>query len=1095
MGVSMGGPRRGPVWAAELWLRQRRRRWRTRRERQAERHLRRQRDQRPDHRMDWRHHRGLRWAIIATAATLVVWTVYSLILMVLNAEPGFLRMSQWCAGQPPRSYYCGQVEGFVKGPLVVALGLAVFLFWRYLRVRRWYDRNALRNRRMVIPTAERDISRVDVVGRDELCALIIQRLRDEHSRRPLLLVGGIGTGKTTTLVRLAEMLMATDVVPIGIDLRTVTAPEQLNFHQLAQAQFERTIDTQLHSAGEADKVWRRLWLENRIVVLADGLEEVLADNAQPADRDSLLREAIRGAVRERLPLVVASRPADPLRALDALMLQLEPLAQGAALEYVQTRSRRSDAGHRSDRIAGLVKAADVAGAPFYLRVIGQLHEVDRLDRVEPAGPGRSALRWSLLEEWYDATIAGDLYEDYGMPQTERSDAIEVLSALACIGLRDNQSLVRTTALTGADRTEDAGRQWILAELRARLHKLSADNPQDIGLAETTGDALNIVVKRQDGVRFQHGVIQAYLGSRFLTAAMRDDAFLERALTRNHGPGRELLSALTLYSRSGGAFERLDGRRKPPSLRQKLHRLGDAVWQTVRLPTGAEDAKVTRDRSVILVQRLCAAATATRNRTRALEMFAVALEIDAATGHTVHRKLADAIRDAWPNFQGDGSVTDRPLEDAKIALVHRFGDAARQLSNRPPEATGGKQPEPQYRQLVQMMADESSYLPRLAAAREIASGGNAAVRALRDLLDEPPEAADVLSRERLEEMRTWIAPSLFLFAEGEHAPGEPDWRGVARETMRRWVHRLATDASDGARVYELTLAQGFRLAANCRAYPAHRSILIEEAEKALRHSRFWYSHLVLIQALTLLALPRDPGETLRERGHGSDPRGLVNFWTSIAGGGNHAPQPGSGTAHPLVLEVADLCVEALIDRHPERHCWVDEREIVGRVGTVSPQPEIRRLQDSWLPPSHGWGVLQPRAQRLLADVMLLLNLADRGQDNAERARRLSRASRAELPPCLTIDRSAMRVTLSRRQANDVQPGSTCIDDCPFRLCPLPPKGDELPYQMDEAFCAHQVDLVGRWFRSGGRADWQAVNREELRTFWREMSERMAPAWRK
>ncbi|MFE9693637.1 NACHT domain-containing protein [Micromonospora sp. NPDC005806] len=1096
MGVAMRGPRRGRVWAAGLWLRQRRRRWRTRRERRTERSLRRRTDHRPDHRMTWRHHHGLRWAIIATATILVAWTIYSLVLTVLDAEPGFLPMSRWCAGQPPRSYYCGQVEGFVKGPLIVGLGLAVFIFWRYLRVRRWYDRNALVNRQMVIPTAERDISGVHVVGRDELCELMIQRLRDEHHRRPLMLVGGIGTGKTATLVRLAELLMATDVVPIGVDLRTVTAPEQLNFHQLAQAQFERTIDTQLHATGEADKVWRRLWLENRIVVLADGLEEVLADTAQLADRDSLLREAIRGAVRERLPLVVASRPADPLRGLDALLLQLEPLAQGAALEYVQSRSRRSD-GQRSDRITGLVKAADVAESPFYLRVIGQLYEVDHLDRVEPAGQGRSALRWSLLEEWYEATLAGDLYEDYGMPPTERSDAIEVLSALACLGLRDNQQSVRTTALRGADGTPDAGRQWILAELRARLHKLSADNPQDIGLAETTGDALNIVVKRQDGVRFQHGVIQAYLGARFLAAALRDDAFLERAFTRNHGPGRELLAALPLYSRSGGVFERLDGRRMPPSAGGKLHRLGDAVRQTVRIRSSAEDATVTRNRSVSLVQRLCAEATRTRNRTRALEMFTTALEMDAATGHPLHRKLADAIRSAWPTYQGDGSVTDRPLEDAKIALVLRYGDAARQLGNRPPEVGGprGQQPEPQYRQLFQMMAEETSYLPRLAAAREIASGGDAAVRALHDLLDEPPEMADTLGRERLEDLRTWIAPSLFLFAEGADAPGEPDWRGVARETLRRWVHRLATDATDGARVYELTLAQGFRLAANCRTYPVHRSILIEEAEKALRYSRFWYSHLVLLQALTLLALPRDPSETLRERGRGSDPRGLVTFWTSIAGGGHRAPQPGSGTAHPLVLEVADLCVEALTDRHPERYCWVDEREIVGRVGAASPQPGVRRMQDSWLPPSHGWAVLEPRAQRLLADVMLLLNLADRGQDNAERARRLSRASRAELPPCLTIDRSAMRVTLSRRQAHDVQPGSTCIDDCPFRLCPLPPKGDELPYQMDEAFCAHQIDLVGHWFRAPGRADWQAVNREELRTFWREMSERMAPAWRK
>ncbi|MEV4489962.1 NACHT domain-containing protein [Micromonospora coxensis] len=1092
----MGGPRRGPVWAAQLWLRQRRRRWRTRRERRAERNRRRRRDAQAERRMSWRHHRGLRWGIVATAGVLVAWTVLSVVLMLLNTEPGFLQVSKWCAADQPRSYYCGQVEGFVKGPLILALGLAVFLFWRYVPVRRWYDRNAVRNLRMVLPTAERDAGASYVVGRNELCELMIQRLRNEPTRRPLLLVGGIGTGKTATLVRLAEMLMATDVVPVGIDLRTVTDPAKLNFHQLALEQFQKTIDSQLHSAGEADKVWRRLWLENRIVVLADGLEEVLADSAQPVDRDSVLREAIRGAVRERLPLVVASRPDDPLRGLDALLLQLEPLSIGAALEYVQARSRHPEAPHRLDRITELVRAADVPDSPFYLRVISQLHEVDRLDRVGPTDRSRSALRWCLLEEWWHAIVAGDLYEDYGLPQTERADAIEVLSALACLGLRDNRLAVRTAQLVDGDGPRDAGRRWILAELRARLHKLNADNPQDLGLAETTGDALNIVVKRQDGVRFQNGVVQAYLGSRYLTAALRDDNFLTRAFTHNHGPGRELLAALTLYTRSAGAFERLDGRRPPPVPPVTL-RIRDAVRQTVGPSPAARDASATRDRTTALVRRLCDAAVGTRNRTRALEMFAAALEMDAAAGHPAHQRLADAILAAWPRYQGDGSVTDRPLEDAKIALVHRYGGAARQLRDQPPASTGLRRhrPTPQYRQLFRMMAHESSYLPRLTAARQIASGGNAAVRALHDLLDAPPQTADTQGRERLEELRTWLAPSLFLFTDVAHAPDEPDWQGMARETLRRWVDRLATDFREGARVYEITLAQGFRMAANCRTYPAHRSVLIEEAEKALRHSRFWYSHLVLIQALTLLALPRDPGETLRDRGHGSDPRGLVGFWTSIAGGGQRAPQPGGGTAHPLVLEVADLCVEALIDRRPERHCWLDEREIIGRIGSLSTHPGIRRVQASWLPPWHGWAVLQPRAQRLLADVMLLLNLADRGRDNDQRARRLSRASRAELPPCLTIDRTAMRVTLSRRQAHDVQPGATCIDDCPFRLCPLPPKGDELPYQMDEAFCAHQVDLVGRWWWSSGRADWQAVNRHDLRTFWQEMSERMAPAWRK
>ncbi|MER7270831.1 NACHT domain-containing protein [Micromonospora sp. WMMD712] len=1087
----MRRPARGPFWAAELWWQQRRRRWRTRRERRAERVVRRRADQRADHRIGWRYHRRLRWTIQLGAALLLAWTAYSLTLLVLDREPYLLRLSQWCGGDHPRAYYCGQVQDFVKGPLVIALGLAIFLVVRYFWVRHWYHASALRNRQLVVPTAAHDISSVRIVGRDELCDLIIQRLRDRRTRRPLVLVGGIGTGKTATLVRLAELLIDTRIVPIGVDLRGVDTPEDLDFHRLARNRFQRTIDTQLHAEGEADKVWRQLWAENRVVVIADGLEEVLADAQQPYDRDSVLRQAIRTAGEERLPLVVSSRPDDPLRGLDALVLQLEPLAEGAALEYVRAQRRQPGPEDRWDRVTALVREADVADSPFYLRIISQLHEVDRLDRVESCDRGRSAARWRLLEQWCDALVAGDLYEDYGVPQTERADAIEVISALACIGLGNNRLRVRTAELFGDPDGADTGHRWIRQELHHRLRKLDAGNPQDVGLAETTGGELNLVVKHQDGVRFVHGVVQAYLGARYLTAALRDDGFLDRAFDHDDGPARELLAALTLYAQSDGRFERSDGRAR--RLLPRLQgRLGDLARRPVEPDQDARDTRATRIRSTALARRLLDEAVATSNRTKAVEMFAAALEIDAAAGHRNHLAIARAVHEAWPRYQGDGSVTDRPLEDAKIALVHRFGDAARLLRHGPQSASRCRRaPAPQYWRLFLMMGDETSYLPRLAAARQLAIGGDAALRALDHLLDSGPDHAggDAQRSARLRQLRTWLAPAIFL------AAAEPRCRSVARDNLRRWVDRLATDRSDTARLYEITLAQGFRLAANCRLYPAHRNVLLEEAERALRHTRFWYPQLVLLQALTLLALPRDPAETLRERGHGSDPRGLMDYWLAIAGGGDDAPSPGSGTTHPLVEEAAALCVEALVDRHPERHCWVDEREIVSRVGSVSPQPEIRRLQDSWLPPSLGWGVLAPRAQRLLADVMLLLNLADRGADDVERAARISRACRQDLPPCLTIDRSALRVTLSRRQAHDVHPGSTCIDDCPFRLCPLPPKGDELPYQMDEVFCARQVDLVGHWLRPQARAGWQAVNRSDLRAFWREMSERMAPAWRK
>ncbi|WP_158244884.1 NACHT domain-containing protein [Verrucosispora sp. ts21] len=1084
----MRRPKRGPVFETELWLRQRRRRWRTRRERADERRTRRRVDERTARAPRWRRdHRGLWWVTVGGATLLVLWLLFSLTGAVIKHDPlGDYGPSNWCTGSGARPYYCGQVHDFVKGLLTAALAVAVFLFWRYRRVLGSYRKQARHNQQLAVPSAEQDVRDIEVVGREDLCQLMVRRVRDPHNRRPLLLVGSIGTGKTTTLVKLAEMLMDVGVVPVGINLREVQKPADLNFHTLARARFQAVIDTQLHAEGEADKIWRQLWRENRIVVLADGLEEALAGTDQPLDRDSLLREAVGEAKRENLPLVITSRPQDPLRALDAMLLQLEPLSEGAAFEYVQSQGRQVDATPQWDQATALIKMADVADSPFYLRVIGKLYQVNRLDRVN-TGPGRAVTRRRLLDEWHKALVEGDLYEDYGLAPKERGEAIEVLSALACLGLRDNSLRVLTNELsrTGEDadpgsrhhtdpshrQATDAGRHGIRQQLNSRLDKLSVDNPQDLGLAETTGGRLNMVVKQQDGVRFQHGVVQAYLGCRYLDAALRDRDFLRQAL--RNGPGRELLAALTLYSCQEFTTAR-----------------------STRNPPGDPDGRVE------LVRTLGQEAVRTRNRTQAVEMFAAALEMDATIGHRTHHELAGKIRHAWRHYQGDGSITDRPLEDAKIALVHRYGDAARLI-----DVAHG--PEPAYRSLFRMMATETSYLTRLTAARELGRGGEPAIRALRSLLadtdadlpDDPDADADLpdedpqVRRDRLRQLRAWLAPSLFLFADDPpERPGRRS-RSEAEELLRAWVNRLRTD-DEPTRIWELQLAQGFRLAANCRHFSTRRGRLAEAAEEALRHSRFWYSHLTLIQALTLLALPENPAEPLGEVGrHGSDPRGLVDYWLAIAGGGTAAPQPGSGSTHPLVRTVADECVAALVDRHPELHCWVDEHEIVGRVGSASPQPAIRRQQASWLPPSHGWAVLKPRAQRLLADVMLLLNLADRGTDDAERTRRLGRSSRSDLPPCLTIDRTAMRVNLTRRQSRDVQPGATCIDDCPFRLCPLPPRGEELSYQMDEAFCANQADLVGQWQRPSYWAWWQKVDGEELRIFWRDMSERMIPAWRK
>jgi hypothetical protein len=158
-------------------------------------------------------------------------------------------------------------------------------------------------------------------------------------------------------------------------------------------------------------------------------------------------------------------------------------------------------------------------------------------------------------------------------------------------------------------------------------------------------------------------------------------------------------------------------------------------------------------------------------------------------------------------------------------------------------------------------------------------------------------------------------------------------------------------------------------------------------------------------------------------------------------------------------------------------------------------EVRREQSLWIPDSTGWSVLTNRAQRLLADVMLMMGLADRGDLLVDREDRLTRADRCDLPPCLTTDRRPMQPGRSVHNAESCSPGASCLDDCPFRLCPLPARGEPQPHELDPNFCARQADLTSLWYLFTARAPWQNVIRPQLRSFWREMSVRRLPGWRR
>ncbi|WP_141722182.1 hypothetical protein [Micromonospora haikouensis] len=355
----------------------------------------------------------------------------------------------------------------------------------------------------------------------------------------------------------------------------------------------------------------------------------------------------------------------------------------------------------------------------------------------------------------------------------------------------------------------------------------------------------------------------------------------------------------------------------------------------------------------------------------------------------------------------------------------------------------------------------------------------------------------------QQLRGWVVPLLYLSTvedAGSEVPGELRER-QSRAALAEWLGELAAH-EPGHRsmsiTSEMALAQGFRLAANMRRLPVgrphwDRSFLIEKAEFALRNSRFWYSHLALIQALTLLSLPDDPLEPVPRRGRGSNPYGLVQQWIHAAG--RAVPGRERCVGHPFVFEVGRLCTYALLTRMPERYCWIDEREIASRVGSCSGSAYVRSEQRLWVPDSMGWSELNRRAQRLIADIMLLLNLADRGDTLAAREERLARADRCDLPPCLTNDRSAMQPSRTLHASDRCDPGATCLDDCDFRLCPLPTRGERMPHEMDQNFCARQRDLATLRYVFEARAPWQNANRRSLRRFWQQMSERQLPTWRR
>ncbi|MFK0103948.1 ATP-binding protein [Streptomyces sp. NPDC091217] len=1146
-----------------------------------------------------------RWASYANV-TRLIWLVAVLTLLAWSIEGLYIvgvhhttEFEHW----REKSQAFDIVFKFVGPILAASIAAALFLFWWYRWTKRRYLTKALRDPGGLVPTAGPDTA--EIVGREEIAQVIAERLRERDTRRPYLLVGGVGAGKTAVLVRLTELLACQNAVPVPIRLRDAGDGADLNFEHLAKRRFTDEAPKGILARSKTDRVWQQLLADDKPVVLADGLEEALLDDGQQQNRDNVIRRAIERAHEEKLPLVIASRPHSPLESTSAAIVELEPLGEEAALRFVEAGVPDSD----ERRLGWIVETAEVTDSPIYLHIARELHRRGALEQDRPGddprhlngrGRDRAALRLWLLDTWAEALCEGKLREDVALTPQERRDALEAVSALACAGLLQDKLEVDFAELldpevlhpgparrararaehmwTGHafDRYGKRGNvlsQWdrqhiwgvlcrrLSEEERRRLSEGNMDQCQ-AGLARLTAHAgkLKLVEGFGHRVRFPHSIIQAYFGCRVLSRLGERGAgeLVEQAL-QPPGPSRELLIALVLLSRARSAG--LAGKEEG-GIRADIRReIAELVRQApVRGRTPAH--------------RLSAAASRRTDDPKALDLYAAALEIES--GEEDPRRLGDivaAVRESWPGVKGDR----RTLRDAKRRLIKQLGAALRKVGDRIDTT-------PLYWELVLLGIEEPSYSIRLAVAQEIGAGGNAAFAVIRErvgLNSDPVEEYN----NRLESLRAWKRREYETWAErmgrarsagasGRAASSEHlrrlqhdrqelnrryrqrrvalfrefvmrAWtlpmllgsvdevhRDEARERLAKWLRHLDLKCTGGTPdlplPLEAALAQGFKYAANRRqrhphTYPGGRIDLIRQAETVLQQSRCWYAQLSLLQALCLWELadmaagcdrqgyatpgpnggPADGSRPVQPRG-GATAVQTVERWLSMAGTESAAPgQPGENgdqvrrRLHPFVAETGDLVALALETGQPERFLWIDEKGVADNIGARAEHPGGYRKDNLWIPPSVGWSTLDPRAQHLVADVLVMLNLIERDGHPDEVEERMARAEQlgTPLPPCIRTNREPLRPGLRIGTSTPPAPGSACPPDCRFRLCPYPPRGWLPRGEIREPFCRQQQALlpgrVRRWFPRllhRRTPPWVRMRVRELDRFWDAMAGR-------
>jgi hypothetical protein len=401
---------------------------------------------------------------------------------------------------------CGMLTGFVNTALL-AIGGYVFLF-RLTRRRavRHYLTVARDQTPRLFAAPPGRIKPQDVVGRARLYEIVDQELRSATSGSPVVVVGPAGSGKTTFVFGLVHYLAARGTVPISLSLRAAEPP--ISFRNLAREEFLRHVDRQVRSGEDGDRIWRDLFARRGIVVLADGLDEVAPD-ASSYERDQFVRAALDGARDDRLRLVTTSRPEAVPPESGLPELELDPLGEREAIEFVSRHARRSLADAERTQVRDLIRRVDATDHPFYLNVISALSETGGFDGISPTlAPER--LRVALLDEYVDRVKAGRLAQDTRLPAGDRALVVAGLADVAGALTIASALEVRLSTLAGLVE-ELNGAVPSRSELSGSAVTSIVDGAVRLGLMRAHSSA------GETRVRFGHAISQSYFASRLLRA--------------------------------------------------------------------------------------------------------------------------------------------------------------------------------------------------------------------------------------------------------------------------------------------------------------------------------------------------------------------------------------------------------------------------------------------------------------------------------------------------------------------------------------------------------------------------------------------------